>query len=230
VPQFQHAVVHHRGVLGVACRSMSLAALAGALGAMAFLTSVPEGVGAGGQAGARVVDRTVICVIPVHAGIRDLTVSGNSGVRLLDDRTRWHALPAASLGTGSSAVGVLVRVQAGAPVPDSAVGGTVWIYTTHCRPSRATVAFSARALSGGLANKNAEHFECQVPRRVLIRLKAEFRAPTSLRSRDGGLTTQSPVKRAFLAARTETGRPLAYADVSESGRTRLFYAGNCLRG
>jgi hypothetical protein len=180
-------------------------------------------------ANSTVFDRAFACSIPVHAGVRDLEVHASSGVRAADEPSRWSSLSQAALVTGSSTVGTIASMQAGAPLPELAARPTVWIFTRHCRPSSASVRLSASGLSGGPANQIPERFECPVPRTVLVRVRVELRSSASLRLRDGGLSTQMPVRAGKISARTLTGKPLAYAEVFESGKARLFFAGNCLR-
>jgi hypothetical protein len=61
---------------------------------------------------------------------------------------------------------------------------------------------------------------------VLIRIRGEFRSPTSLQR---GEFTAAPLKSGYLAVRSEAGKPLVYAEVFDSGKARLFLAANCVR-
>lgn len=88
---------------------------------------------------------------------------------------------------------------------------------------------SPRGLGGGSANRFGENFECYPPKRVLIRVRAVFSSPTAPKRRGAGLASSVTVKEGRLAVRTQTGKPLVYAEALESGRARLFVAGNCLR-
>ena len=68
-------------------------------------------------------------------------------------------------------------------------------------------------------------FDCEVTRRVLIRLHAVVNGGTALR--EGGRlfrVTNAPVRNATLVVSTPAGRVLTFAEVSESGRARLFTA------
>jgi hypothetical protein len=73
-----------------------------------------------------------------------------------------------------------------------------------------------------------------VAQRVIVRVRAVFRGPTSLRTyRDFGrrllATPLAAVAReAQLAVRTPAGKRVMYADVIESGKARLFTAGGCV--
>jgi hypothetical protein len=68
---------------------------------------------------------------------------------------------------------------------------------------------------------------------VLIRIRAQFARPTDFdhiaSTRQYG-ASGPPLLYAQIAAATTRGKPLAYVDVRDSGRTRLFFGGNCVRG
>jgi hypothetical protein len=82
---------------------------------------------------------------------------------------------------------------------------------------------------GGAASQFGDVYECQVGRTILIRIRAELLRPSTLkREEPGTLITRTSVLRATLAARTETGKQLALATVSETGRARLQVEPNCL--
>jgi hypothetical protein len=67
---------------------------------------------------------------------------------------------------------------------------------------------------------------------VLIRVRAEFARPTDfdfLSSTQQFTAGGPPLRFAQLAAATPAGKPLAYVDVNESGRTRIFLRASCVR-
>jgi hypothetical protein len=68
-----------------------------------------------------------------------------------------------------------------------------------------------------------------MPRSILLRVRAAFSLPVNIRARDGVQSSEAPLRKGFLAIRTEQGKPLLYADVLESGRARLFVAPSCPR-
>jgi hypothetical protein len=74
-----------------------------------------------------------------------------------------------------------------------------------------------------------DELECDVPRRVLLRIRAVLASRASLRGREFE-SVHVPVREAKLAVRTVSGKPLAFATVSESGKATLFTARGCRAG
>ena len=70
--------------------------------------------------------------------------------------------------------------------------------------------------------------DCATPRRVLVRIRATLRGSATLKSYRGFLRTTSPARTAEIAVSTPSGKPLAYAQVFESGNARLFAAKGCV--
>jgi hypothetical protein len=178
----------------------------------------------------RVIDRTVRCSITLSGGVRQLTVQGQAGVRDIKDRSKWFALAHASVyrtdNEGS------FGVQAGAPKSSTGQPGqdtTMWMGIARCTPASSKIPFTTARLSGGAASQLLERYDCGAAKRIFVRIRAEFGAPTSLRLTSGTLFTYTPVKAGYLAVRTEAGKPLVYAEVFETGKARLFLAANCVR-
>lgn len=201
---------------------LGLALVFALLGAAVFATQSSE---AGESQRSRVIDRTFVCSVPLQAGIRELHVTGQSGVRDRADRSKWFALAYVHVG--------FAWVRAGSPEAEERSPvqqeETLLIYRT-CRQSALRVPLSPKGLSGGRASQLLESYECAAPRRIRLRVRAEFGSPTSLRSTPTAQWTRVPVKAGYLAVRTEAGKPLAYAEAFESGKARLFFTGNCVRG
>lgn len=201
-----------------------------AIGAAASLVAAllaSPGVGAG-TAKSRVIDLTIRCPVSLMAGIRELHVNAQAGVRDQGDPSKWFALPEVSLYSGPLP-SVSLGVRGGRPEQSTTQDSrrfTLWMNDDACRPASTTVALSPKGLPGGAASQLLQRFECVVPRRILIRVRANFRSPTSLQR--GGFTA-TPLKSGYLAVRSEAGKPLVYAEVFESGKARLFLAGNCVR-
>jgi hypothetical protein len=181
--------------------------------ALAFL--VQPSSGAPAAAPGRVIDRTLLCFIPDRAGIPVLEVYAQP-----------TDYPSAHLRTGFGNTVNLWLVGAWAGGPGRY---TLVISRPKCRADRARIPLSARGLSGGRADAGGVEYECFGPRRILVRIRTVFRSPTSLRvdRREDVLTTGAAVKESYIAARTQAGKPLAFASVSESG-TRLFTAASCI--
>ena len=102
--------------------------------------------------------------------------------------------------------------------------------SSMCRPSTAKVALSPTSLRGGAATTVVVALDCAAPRRLLVRFRASVEGSSALRDRARlFLATNAPAREAKLAVRTLAGKLLAYADVSDSGKARLFTAKGCTR-
>lgn len=194
----------------------------------------------------RVVDRTVLCATDPSGGIYEVEVTARAGFR--SGRSAWDKPATVKLTTGSvgsagkaldNAIGWAI---AGRPTDDATVisdpfpGFTYPIHdwgtfamNVRCRPSRARVALSTKKLSGGAAGQLGETFDCQTPRRILVRMRASFEAPANLSRHGQFLLTGTTVAQGQLAVRTEAGAPIAYASVNSLGAARLFTARRCSR-
>ena len=196
----------------------------------ALAVSVAPTASGGGAAGSRVVDRTLLCPVPVGDDmLRHIGFYGQSGVRDRVDRSRWFALAEASLLTGD---GLLANVLAGSPRAKpraQQLASTFWAFTAKCTPSATGVRLSPRNLFGGRASQFPDRYECPAPRRVLVRVRAEFKRAVTVAHRQGGLITSAPLVRGAIAVATEDRKPLIYMDVEQTGRSRLFYTGSCTR-
>lgn len=177
-------------------------------------------------AAARIVDRTYVCSTVVRAGVRLVEASAVAGLREPATPSQWRQLANASLRTGFGSP--LASVSAG--VPSGVPGGyTFAVGAQLCRAVKDQVSLSSQGLVGGPADWSGDEFECTTPREIVVRIRAVFRSPASLR-RDratGLLLTTTPVREARIAARTQDGKQLAFAEVFESGKARLFAAKNC---
>jgi hypothetical protein len=192
--------------------------------------SVSVGTATHASASARIIDRTLRCSVPVWAGVREITVFSQTGVR--ESPSRWKSLAAATINTRGSQIS-LFQAAAGAPVPTEfkglAIFDTTLLIGQACRATTARVPLSARGLDGGAADPFGDTYKCSVPRTVLIHVRATFRAPAFLRRdpRSGARFTRTPVRTASLAIRTQSGRPVVFATVLESGKARLFTSASC---
>jgi hypothetical protein len=179
---------------------------------------------------ARVIDQTLRCSIPRWAGNREITVWAQSGVR--ESPSRWKSLAAVMISTRGSQISLL-QAAAGAPVPTEHKGLTIFDTTLLigelCRPATARVPLSARGLDGGAADPFGDAYKCSVSRTVLAHVRAAFRSSAFLRRdpRSGARITRTPVRTASVAIRTQSGRPVLFATMLESGKARLFTAGAC---
>jgi hypothetical protein len=191
---------------------------------------------------ARVIDRTFVCSIGHIAGGREIEIHARSGFRSLQNPSQWQMLPYAEVGPLGRHV---VSISAGrprekhrdTPYDNGPFGSRLAVGVTSCEAARANVSLSARGLTGGPASQLGEVYDCPTPRKqILVRVRAVFRTPTSLRLRGGydqrawstsGTVRESP-REASFAVRTRGGKPLALAAVFESGKARLFTAPSCI--
>ena len=184
-----------------------------------------------------VLDRTYSCAIVLHGGIYQLENRAHPGART---GTSWTKLAYAGLRTGvfSGATGnLLAWISAGKPTKtttvdqefwtlDVATLGTIGVRGELCNPTRATVPLTAGGLRGGAAAPLGSELKCDVPRRVLVRVRAAFDSRAALRGKEFE-SAHVPVREAKLAVRTVAGKPLAYATVSQTGKATLFTAKGC---
>jgi hypothetical protein len=216
----------------IATTTVALAALV-ALGAALDAGARPEAP--------RIVDRTLVCPVGLSGGLHQVEARAASGVKAGASWTRMpFALVASAI--GASLVHPLdssiVSVTAGRPAAGATIDtderetpvrrhGTLAI-RTGCRASKQRVAFVSRGLQGGATSQLGDEYDCTVSERVLVRVRAAFETPPSFTTRDGLERTGATVREARLAVRSLTGKPIVYADVLESGRSRLFVAASCV--
>ena len=94
----------------------------------------------------------------------------------------------------------------------------------------AKVALSNVGLRGGAVSKFWLAIDCTVAQRVLVRIRATVDGADALRERARiFVATSAPAREAKLAVRTPAGRPLTYAEVSQTGAAHLFTATGCQR-
>jgi hypothetical protein len=169
-----------------------------------WISDEPTPLGAAGT----VVDRTITCSTAVRGAIRTVSIQAEA-----------H-------GSGLTVQSPVARLAAVFP-------SLVELSPRHCTRTRAAVRLSAGKLRRRATGPLARKFDCAAPRRVLVRIRATFHVPTTFESgRPWGypaLTAEGEVREAALAVRTQAGRPLAFATVTESGKVRLFTARNCAK-
>lgn len=191
-----------------------------------------------GSEAAFVLDRTYSCAIPLHGGLYQVENRAHPGAR---SGGSWTKLAYAGLRTGphSGATGSLLAwITGGTPTKTTTVDqefwtfevrtfGTVGVRGDRCNPTSASVPFAATGLRGGAAAPLGDELECEVPRRVLVRLRVVLPSKATLRGRDFE-SIHVAVREAKLAMRTPAGRPLSFATVSETGKATLFTAKGCV--
>lgn len=195
-----------------------------------------------------VIDRTYTCSTTFLGGLYELKSRAHAGIR---GAAGWLKLPYVVAGSGGWAAPVtglpsapsysLAWITAGVPAQDTTVGGngevfpvlgggTIGVNKSVCSPSRANVALTSVGLRGGAVSPDWLAIDCPAPKRVLVRIRASVRGTDALRDRARiFLATNAPASQAKMAVRTHAGKLLAYAEVAQTGKTRLFTAKGCQR-
>jgi hypothetical protein len=191
--------------------------IAAAAVATAVFLAVPMGNGA--ESASRIVDRTLLCPM-TGVGYPD-------PARFLD----VQAFP--RLGDSSPHAGVygLPDVSASFKTGPDFGQGTGYVRLQGCTLSGLRLRLSSRGLRGGRTALGDRH-TCEVPARVLIRLRAVFKRPVTLRREEDTLTARGRISAGYLAVATLPSRkPLAFISVSDAtGKARIFVArSTCVR-
>jgi hypothetical protein len=185
-----------------------------------------------------VLDRNYSCAIALHGGIYQLENRAHPGFRT---GGTWTKLPYAGLRAGVFSGGtgnLLAWVSAGKPAKSTTLDQEFWTFKARtfgtigvsgraCNPTTSRVALSATGLRGGTAARLGDELKCDVPRRVVLRIRAVLESRASLHGREFE-SVHVPVREAKLAVRTLAGKPLTYATVSQSGKSTLFTAKGCV--
>jgi hypothetical protein len=181
---------------------------------------------------ARIVDRTLACTAGFNNGARSITVDAQTGYRK-DGTFQW--LAQATVSTPGNPLSkqnrqpTLVGVTAGWPAPPPLSSGALGYENARCGPTTARLPLSTRGLTGGAAGTFGDEVRCNTAKTVLVRVRATFHEPVVAEPNAVGsfISASGRIVVGKIAARTTSGKPLVYADVSESGRARLFTAGGC---
>lgn len=207
------------------CAVFAATALAALLGLLA--SDAPAS-----DAATRVVDRTLLCRTGYKGGARLVLLSARSAVRR-GDQLEWLAFATASTPgnplSKQNSEPTLAGVSAGWPPPPPLTSGGLGYDNARCGPTRKSVPLSPRGLIGGVASAFGEGLQCVVERTVLVRVRATFQQPVAEEPNKAGnyISALGRVLRGQLAVRTAAGRPVAYADVADAGRARLFTTKGC---
>jgi hypothetical protein len=203
--------------------------------AVARRTAVPSAV----------IDHTYLCATAPLGGIYEIEARGRAGTRQAGAPSTWFQVPLAAVTTGgvrSSAAALdnmVAWVSAGRPSESTVipnpfasfsypvrVWGTLAVNRRLCRPTSARVPFSREGLTGGAASQLGDELDCVSPRRVLVHVRA-IAGSSSLKQYRQFVRTTAPIREARLAVRAQSGKPVMYAEVFQSGKARLFTARGC---
>ena len=161
----------------------------------------------------RVIDRTVTCATGIQGGLRQLTIQASSRA-----------------GERSGYVWALTNVQPTGRVATVSQSGLE--LSPFCKPTRVSVPLTSRGLEGSVASAFDDEWDCQVPRRVLLRVRAVFKgvAPRLRRGDPWGfpiLFAHRPVTEGTLAVRTPAGKQVALARLLRTGKIQVLTSGVC---
>jgi hypothetical protein len=182
-------------------------------------------------AAVRIVDRTLACTTGAQGGARVIFLRAQSAY---GQGATLEWLAQATVATSGQPIPskpdyrpTLAGVTAGWPPPKPFTSGGLGYEGRRCTAARARVAFSTQGLTGGRAAQLGDEVQCVVPKSVLIRVRAVFREPVELEVVRRSYSAVGRIEQGQVAVRTTGGKPLVYADVSDSGRARLFTAKGC---
>jgi hypothetical protein len=193
----------------------------GAAALVALAAGTSRGAGPASTPQSRVIDRTLFCR-PAEEGTPD-TIR----IMRLVAEPRSPSLPPNlrlyDRGVGDSIVGA--ELFTGPERPGSRFGSLSLRLTPRCSTRRLRVPLSHKGLARVTARVLADH-TCNVPARVLIRIRAVFKRPTDLVTDPGSprLFARGTIATGYLAITTVRGRkPIALASVTHrTGKARLF--------
>ena len=162
-----------------------------------------------------VVDRTVVCTM-VGAGLPDpyraldVDVSNRSG----------RNSPIVQLGNEGND-----SMRAGFHTGPYAFGqrkvGELWLSRTGCTATTRRVDLSSTGLRGGRVAGFTANYACEVPAKVLLRMRAVFTRPVTLRVERGFWVAHGNMTTAAVAVTTLDRRPILFASADREG-ARLF--------
>jgi hypothetical protein len=162
-------------------------------------------------AAARVIDRTLLCSTDMQGGVRMFSIRATG-----------------ASGSGVYPQGPSIYASSGFSHSFASASSTSLSYGSEkCAETRARVRLEAGTLRPAPPGQSGRSFDCEAPR-VLVRLRAVFRDPAALESNTQSLFARGEVLEAAVAIRTPSGKRLAFATISASGKTRLFAAPSCV--
>jgi len=191
-----------------------------------------------------VLDRTFACTPSLIGGIRKIGTRAHSGSGRHGqswDQPAFAGIETNVSGAAATAVeNELAWVSAGRPSPSATIvatlvgytfpfrsWGTIGVNRGRCRATRARVSLSRSGLDGGTVGPIDERRDCASGRRILVRIRAVLGSAARLSTFRSVLRTTVPVREATLVARAQSGRPLVYAQVLQSGKSLLYTSPTC---
>jgi hypothetical protein len=185
---------------------------------------------------ATVIDRTLSCSTGFGRGVQSVQLTAISAFRSGNKLDKLGQVVVSTPGNPvprntQTFSPTLAGATAGWPPPPPFSSGALGFSPKLCKATRARVPLSPRGLGvGGEASVFGEDLTCATPRKVVIRVRATFigSARLALTAKKDYLNADGRIAKAQVAVRTPNGKPLAYGEVFDSGRARLFTARNCV--
>ena len=189
----------------------------GAVAALGALIVAP--IAGPGESAARIIDRTLICETGQSGAVHQVGLWTNSAIR----------------GESASARGAVAEIRTNLqPTWRLAwVGETSVELSPACKPTKTRVRLTGRGLSGGdAASIYEDQYDCWTPRNVLIRLRAVFRSPVTLRRGSPYgfpiLFARGKVREGYLAIQTKSGKRILFSKVvAATGKAHAFTSDDC---
>jgi hypothetical protein len=112
--------------------------------------------------------------------------------------------------------------------------GVAVVNRTDCAPTKLRARLTTKGLEGGLTARSGDSYRCNVPARVVLRVRARFMRPTRFSADQrfpSGLVAKGRISIAYVSIATTRGKPIALTSVNGvSGKARAFTALNrCMR-
>lgn len=182
----------------------------------------------------RIIDRTVVCKttgMGFPDAVRLLTASATPRI------PASNSTPTASVTNGDESGGPLVGagLRTGrAPVGSASTTGEARVSDEagrRCTRTGVRIPLTSKELRGGPVGEIGNAYKCTVPAKVIIRVRAVFKRPTSFRldARFNQAVAPGDITVGYVAVATLRGRkPIAFASVhGASGTARIFAAPGC---
>jgi hypothetical protein len=172
------------------------------------------------------VDRTFLCATRFVGG-------GFWGIEVLESPPEVGQNPQTRLPGFAAHVVTLSPGPPNAQIATVAAGrfrNGIEVGREHCRQTAERIALTRRGLDGGPFSQFFTEYDCDTPRRVLIRVRAVFHGRSALAPRGSLLAASGNVQTASLAVATFPQRkPVVLASVSPKGGRMLLASSRCVK-